>query len=235
MRSLLAALPTLLLPVLAAAEEAPERNLLGKSEERSLAGQVVVRNQHRNAQPVRLFHPGDVLECDLVLLLGQHPRLALAEGHGPAAATATLHLAHEIDPDTDEQQNRERADQQLSDQALRLWLDGRKANVVLVQQTDERVVIGLGADGVISERLAAAKADLLTIDFHPLHLAGPHLVEEIRVIPQLRRGAAHAGQALHDREQDDDDDDKYKYVFGQIIHIRYLVGANPDTGFLDRF
>jgi hypothetical protein len=49
---------------------------------------------------LRLFDAGDVAERDLVLVLGQQLRAALAERHGLAAAD--LHLAHEEDPHADE-------------------------------------------------------------------------------------------------------------------------------------
>src|ERR687892_1546518 len=49
-----------------------------------------------------LVDPGDVLEGDLVLLLGDQPRprLSKRQGLGPAP----LHLPHEEDPHADEQQ-----------------------------------------------------------------------------------------------------------------------------------
>ena len=56
-----------------------------------------------------LVDAGDVVEGDPALLLGQQPRARLAEAHRLAAAR--LHLAHEEDPDADQQQHREPGDQ----------------------------------------------------------------------------------------------------------------------------
>src|SRR5690606_40718026 len=43
-----------------------------------------------------LVAAGDISKGSLDLILGQHPRLALAEAHGPTTATRpALHLAHE--------------------------------------------------------------------------------------------------------------------------------------------
>ena len=58
-----------------------------------------------------LLGPGHILEGDLDLVLGQHARPALAEGHGPAPAHAALHLAHEEDPEPDQDKEREPVDQ----------------------------------------------------------------------------------------------------------------------------
>ena len=56
-----------------------------------------------------LVDAGDILEGDATRFLGQHPRLRLAEAHG--APAAGLHLAHEEDPDADQQQHREPGNQ----------------------------------------------------------------------------------------------------------------------------
>jgi hypothetical protein len=40
---------------------------------------------------------------------------------------------------------------------------------------------------------------------------------------------------LYDGQQDDDDDYENEYIFGQVIHILYRKGADPDTGLLDTF
>ena len=45
-----------------------------------------------------LFAAGHVGKGYLDLVLGQHPRLALAKGHRAAPRTAALHLAHEENP-----------------------------------------------------------------------------------------------------------------------------------------
>jgi len=52
-----------------------------------------------------------ILEGDTTDLFRQQPRPALAEAHGLAAAR--LHLAHEEDPDANQQQHREPGDQDI--------------------------------------------------------------------------------------------------------------------------
>ena len=56
-----------------------------------------------------LVDAGHVVEGDAAVLLGQQPGAGLAEAHGLAAAR--LHLAHEEDPDADQQQHREPGDE----------------------------------------------------------------------------------------------------------------------------
>src|SRR5690606_28484225 len=161
-----------------------------------------------------LIDTRDIRERDVHLVFTQEPCLALAERHRAASAAATLHLPHEVDPHAYEEQYRERTDEQLADQALGFRLLGGKANVVLFQDTDERVVVGLGADRVIAERRPVTVVNALAVKFRPLHVSRFHLLQELGVIRLLRRGSAHATQALHDRQQHHDDDDKNKDVLG---------------------
>jgi hypothetical protein len=69
----------------------------------------------------------------------------------------------------------------LANQALRLGLFRRKAVDILIEQSNERVVVGFRADCVIGQRLATAKTNLLAVDFDLLDLACPNLVEEFRI------------------------------------------------------
>ena len=84
-----------------------------------------------------LFHAGHVVEGNLVLFLGDHARLALAEAHGAAAADPALHLAHKENPHTDQQQQREPVNKDGKQQRLffrRLGFDG---DAVFQQVTDQ--------------------------------------------------------------------------------------------------
>ena len=65
---------------------------------------------------LRLVAAGDVGEGDGVVGLVEHARLALAEAER-AALAAALHLAHEEDPDADQQQHREPRDEDLREEA----------------------------------------------------------------------------------------------------------------------
>ena len=125
-----------------------------------------------------LVDAGNVGKRDTDLVLAEQSRLALAERHRAAAATAALHLAHEVDPDTDQQQDRKRTDQQLANQALRLRLGAGKLDTVLVEQADQRIVVGLRADRVELQRLAFAEANLILVDYGNRDLAGTNLRQE---------------------------------------------------------
>ena len=58
-----------------------------------------------------LLDTGDVGERDAHLVLAQQTGPALAERHGTASTTGTLHLPHEVDPHGDEQEDREGRDE----------------------------------------------------------------------------------------------------------------------------
>src|SRR3972149_1676729 len=49
-----------------------------------------------------LFHTGDIIERHLDLIFSHQPRTALAERKCTTAAATALHLAHKIDPDTEQ-------------------------------------------------------------------------------------------------------------------------------------
>ena len=103
---------------------------------------------------LRLVAAGDVGERDRVVRLVQHPRLALAEAER-AAAPAALHLAHEEDPDADQQQHREPGDEDLREEALLFLGLGLDLDAVLDQVADHpdvargcrsRIALLVGAD-----------------------------------------------------------------------------------------
>ena len=138
------------------------------------------------------------------LVLAQQSRLALAEGHRAAAAAAALHLPHEVNPDADKQKNRERADQQLSKEALLLLFRPCEIDVVLLEQTDERVVIGFGADREVRQRFCVGATPP-----NPVVLTNEVGIIAFRGLPQT-----DAIKTRHHRQQDDDDDNKYQCIFG---------------------
>ena len=59
---------------------------------------------------------GHIVEGNLDLVFTQHARAALAKRHGAPATSTTLHLAHEENPHTDQQQHREPGDKDLHQQ-----------------------------------------------------------------------------------------------------------------------
>ena len=149
---------------------------------------------------------GHVLERGLVLLLGEHACLALAEAHGTAApAGAALHLAHEEYPHADQQQHREPVDENLQQQRL---LFGRLAfdqHAILEQIADERAVVGFRAVG--GEGLAALECarDLAAFDGDLVDAAFGDLRVELRVFERtgLRRAVAEIIEHGHQHDRDD--------------------------------
>ena len=69
-----------------------------------------------------LFDAGDISKGGLHLVFAEHARLALAKRHGTTAAT-TLHLAHEEDPYTDQQQHREPVNEDGHQQPMLVWFN----------------------------------------------------------------------------------------------------------------
>jgi hypothetical protein len=123
----------------------------------------------------------------------------------------------------------------LPDQALLFRLGRTKTHTFFLELADDAVIVGLRAHRVVLQRLPASETDALALELDDLHLPRLDTVLELRVFDLLRLSTADIRQPLHDGQQDNDDDNKYKYVFGQIIHIRIPRGGNPGTGFLDRF
>ncbi len=162
---------------------------------------------------LRLVNAGHVGERHTDLVLAEQARLALAERHGATAATAALHLAHEINPYADQQQYREGTDQELANQALRFRFLRREMNAVVFENADQRVVVRFRADRVVLQRLAIAVIDAFAVELDPLYLTGSNLQQEFRIVSSLGRLAADTTEPLHDRQEDHDDDDKNKNIF----------------------
>src|SRR5690554_2988712 len=96
-----------------------------------------------------LVATGDISKGGLDLIFGQHARLALAEAHRPAAATATaLHLTHEEHEDGNDDQDREAGNQQLSPDALALRLLAFIHHIIFQQVADQAVVLDRRAYGL---------------------------------------------------------------------------------------
>ena len=96
---------------------------------------------------LRLVDAGDVLEGDAAMALGQQLRLRLAEAHGLAAAA--LHLAHEEDPDADQQQHREPGDEHAEERRHAFVRRLRRDRDALVVEAAHKRGIGgrIGAEG----------------------------------------------------------------------------------------
>ncbi len=90
-----------------------------------------------------LFDPRDIGEGDIDLIFAQEPCAALAEGHGAAATGRALHLAHEVRPETDEDQDREGRDQQLEKNRLLFRRFAAEFDLLRLQQADQSAVARL--------------------------------------------------------------------------------------------
>ena len=149
----------------------------------------------------------DVGEGGGVVGLVEHACLRLAEAEG-AALAAALHLAHEVDPDADQQQDRtpggeDREQERRLFTRLDVELDAvvdQVADQAAVERGRRRahvlVVAGLGAD------LGGAAADVL--QDHALDPLGADFVEELGIAD---RAALHTGalELLEHGEEDQRD------------------------------
>ena len=118
------------------------------------------------------IHTGHVLKGHTGRVLVEQARAGTAKAHGLAAAT--LHLAHEEDPDTDEQQHGEPRHQQGHVPGLffrRLGLDFH----LLVQQAGHQLI---GLDG---GTVRSAPDEGVALDLHRADLPAVHTADEIRV------------------------------------------------------
>ena len=110
-----------------------------------------------------LVDAGHVVEGDAADLLGQQARAALAEAHGLAAAR--LHLAHEEDPDADQQQHREPGDEDI-EQRMHIVVGGRRVDLDLfVFQLADQVGVVRRIGGKAAAVLHPA-ADVRALDGH---------------------------------------------------------------------
>ena len=156
-----------------------------------------------------LVAAGDVGEGDLVVVLVEHARLALAEAEG-AALAAALHLAHEIDPDTDQQQHRAPAHQQRHQQRTLFARLDVELDVVVDQVADQAAVeVGgggahlavIGGDG---DDLAAALAFL---DRGALDAIAADFLQEVGIADVAGAGDAAGVELLEHSEQHHGDDE----------------------------
>ena len=165
----------------------------------------------------RFLDAGDVSERDADLVLAEQTRAALAERHRTAAAARALHLPHEVNPNADQEQDRERGDQQLHEE-IRLTRRARHdLGAVREELVDERAVVILGAVGNkfgIGTTATASNHVALELDlshgpvFDPSHELG---------IGDGRRGRTAAAESAHDRPQYDRYDYPENHVFCEIV------------------
>jgi hypothetical protein len=57
-----------------------------------------------------------------------------------------------------------------------------KADVIVIENADQGVVIGLRADRVVLQRCAAAEIDTFMVEFNSLDTTGANLLQKFRII-----------------------------------------------------
>ena len=155
------------------------------------------------------------------------PGAALAEAHGPAAAA--LHLAHEEDPDADQQQHREPLDESLHEPGhglfRRLHLE---ADVLLLELGIEaRVVFRRVGDG-FGPPLLGLVGDHPVLDGGIVDLAAIDLLDEIGIGDRATRPAVRRLlEDIKECDQQDDNDNPEREILAEVVHGPGLSVPSP--------
>ena len=146
----------------------------------------------------------NVLEANLVVLLGEHAGLGLPKREGAAAARTALHAAHEEDPHADEKDHREPGDEdgrQKRRLLLGLAVDLNVALPELVHHPDVARI----RDGVLSSGLRRDE-DLATLHLHFADLARLSVIHKLgvaRLIERLRRVGLKLAENREEHHRDE--------------------------------
>ena len=157
-------------------------------------------------------------------MLGQQTGLGLAETHRPAASTA-LHLAHEEDPDTDQQQKREPVEQHgQEDIALfRRFLDA-DVHIGFAQDAHS---LGIGRRQYHFETLARRGhgEKCIALNGRAFDFIALHPVQKIRVgRPTLgRRRISRAADHLNQDHHQDEDHGPDRNISHRHAFIRSII------------
>ena len=128
------------------------------------------------------FNACDVVEGDAHLVFAQHPCTALAKGQRAAAAAAALHLAHQVYPHRNEEQEGEPGDKNLHQQALSGRCLGFDANLVVQKQPDQRSIVGFRAVGEQVRPILQLQLDRGAVQGDLGHLSAFDGRDEVRVV-----------------------------------------------------
>ena len=161
-----------------------------------------------------LFYPGHVVKGDLDLILAQHARTALAEGHCPTAAATALHLAHKEDPHPDQQQHREPGYEDLGQHALLGRGLGLDRHTTVEQIGDQARIIR--REGVEALTIGAPAGDLVALDGDTLNPSILHVTDELGVLQRLDRLLLLSKVTEH-RHQDEGDNNPEQDILGYIV------------------
>ena len=162
--------------------------------------------------------PATSCEGDLVLVLGEQLGAALAEGHRLAAAD--LHLAHEEDPDADEQQHREPLDQEDHVPGLAVLGLGRDLDALVAQQLDQVRV--LRREGLEALAVEVVPADVLPLDRDLLDVALLDRREELAE-DDLRIACLLAIQQVEEQQHHQPKDQPQRDVAGYLVQLSSAV------------
>ena len=124
-----------------------------------------------------LVDASDIVKGHATMLLGQHLGLGLAKAHGTAFATA-LHAVHEIDPDTDQQQERQKSQQERLEGRLLLFFRAH-GNVVVDQHLGDFGVSRL--DRGVALAIGSRVANLFAIQRHSADVSTVNGGHEFRI------------------------------------------------------
>jgi hypothetical protein len=172
-----------------------------------------------------LVAAGDVGKGDGVGRFVHHARAALAEGEG-AALAAALHLAHEEDPDADQQQHREPGDEDAGEEGLLLLGLGHHLDVVL-QQVGHHPQVGrrVGRDALA---VGGGRFEGAALDHHLGDAALLHLFEELGVFERSERHLARI-ELIEHRHQDDADHQPDRHIFEHVIQGGASLSLGRDS------
>ncbi len=167
-----------------------------------------------------LVDAGHVIEGHPPLFLGEKPRPRLAEAHG--AAAARLHLAHEEDPDADQEQHREPGEEVVEDGVDVAVLGPRHHVHALVGEAldEARIVRGVGLEAPPIRELPG---DGMALDHHVADMARVHVGDEVGIGDLV--GDLPGGVGLEEVEQDHEeqgDDHPQRQIATEIAHLAEL-------------
>ncbi len=145
----------------------------------------------------------NVSKGGLDLIFAHQASLALAKRHG-TFATAALHLTHEEDPDTDQQQHREPGDEDRGQQRRLFRLLAHHFDIV-IEHVVEQLGIRRRDDGGESFTSTLDAINDLTVHPHFTDLLLGHLFNEAGIV-QLATGGIAGAEAIEHRHQNDGDD-----------------------------
>ncbi len=176
-----------------------------------------------------LVATGDVGEGDLDLVLALQFGARLAEAHRALrAATTPLHLAHDEQPEADDQDDGKEIEHQRPEARAGRGLLAGHFDVLAVQHVDQLVVAGtvdggLAAVGALEADRVDGQVGLVGV-IHRFDAPGVHFLQELGVGDRVGTDAARhpRREALEDNHQHNCDDHPQQQILGQVVHPHWL-------------